>query len=226
MRLLLIEDDENLCTVLRFQLEQEGYSVEVCHDGEEGLFLLREGGQDMVLLDRMLPTMDGLTVLRTARREEITTPILMLTALGLVSDKTAGLNEGADDYLVKPFAFEELTARIRCILRRPAVLRDTERLSLGDITFEPKSLTLTCGKNSSRLSRRLGDLLALFLRNPGQVLPRGTILLRVWGGDSEVEDGNLDNYIYFLRRQLGQVGSRLTVTTLRGVGYCLEDPHV
>lgn len=225
MRILLIEDDPTLCQTVPFQLRQEGFAVDTSQDGEEGLLFIRERVHDLILLDRMLPRMDGMEVLRTMRREGISTPVIFLTALGQVGDRTQGLNSGADDYMVKPFAFEELLARIRCVLRRPASIQNTEVLSFGDITYEPYTLTLGRGELSTVLSKRLGDLLELFLRNPGQTLPRETILLRVWGMDCDVEDGNLDNYTYFLRRSLRKVGSRLQLTTLRGVGYRLEEHH-
>lgn len=223
MRLLLIEDDESLCLSLSYQLRQDGFGPETCHDGEEGLLWARQQGYDLILLDRMLPGMDGLTLLRQLRREGIHTPVIFLTALGQLSDKTGGLDAGADDYIVKPFAYDELLARIRCVLRRPAVLSGGDLLRYGDVTYDPGSLTLRRGTASTALSKRLGDLLELFLRNPGQTLPRQTILLRVWGMETEVEDGNLDNYTYFLRRSLRKVGSTLRLTTVRGIGYRLEE---
>lgn len=223
MRLLLIEDDESLCLSLSYQLRQDGFAPETCHDGEEGLLWARQQGYDLILLDRMLPGMDGLTLLRQLRREGIHTPVIFLTALGQLGDKTGGLDAGADDYIVKPFAYDELLARIRCVLRRPAVLSGGDLLRYGDVTYDPGSLTLRRGTASTALSKRLGDLLELFLRNPGQTLPRQTILLRVWGMETEVEDGNLDNYTYFLRCSLRKVGSTLRLTTVRGIGYRLEE---
>ncbi len=223
MRLLLIEDDESLCLSLGFQLRQDGFGLDICRDGEEGLFYARQQAHDLILLDRMLPGRDGLSLLRQLRREGIATPVIFLTALGQVSDKTQGLDAGADDYLVKPFAYDELLSRIRCVLRRPGSFMGGGELRYGDIAYDPSSLTLRRGEASTELSRRLGDLLELFLRNPGQTLPRQTILLRVWGMETEVEDGNLDNYTYFLRRSLRKVGSKLQLTTVRGVGYRLEE---
>ena len=223
MRWLLIEDDESLCLSLSYQLRQDGFAPETCHDGEEGLLWARQQGYDLILLDRMLPGMDGLTLLRQLRREGIHTPVIFLTALGQLGDKTGGLDAGADDYIVKPFAYDELLARIRCVLRRPAVLSGGDLLRYGDVTYDPGSLTLRRGTASTVLSKRLGDLLELFLRNPGQTLPRQTILLRVWGMETEVEDGNLDNYAYFLRRSRRKVGSTLRLTTVRGIGYRLEE---
>ena len=226
MKILLIEDDETLCHTIPFQLKQEGFTVDAAMDGEEGLHLARQQLHDLVLLDRMLPGLDGMQILTTLRRENINTPVIFLTALGQLHDRTTGLNKGADDYIVKPFAFEELLARIRSVLRRPAILQASEKLSFGDISYEPHTLTLCCKEKETVLSKRLGDLLELFLRNPGQVLPRDTILLRVWGMDTDVEDGNLDNYTYFLRRSLRKVGSAVQLTTVRGVGYRLEGSHV
>lgn len=226
MRILLIEDDQKLCKSLQFQLEKEHFDVDLCHDGEEGLFFLKEQAHDLVLLDRMLPGMDGLTVLRSARKEGIETPIILVTALGELNDKVTGLDFGADDYIVKPFAFEELMARIRCIFRRPAGLQKTDILAFGDLTYEPERLLLYQGEQHCTLSKREGTLLEFFLHNPGQVLLRSTILARVWGTDSDVEEGNLDNYIHFLRRRLKAVNSSLKLKTIRGVGYCLEENHV
>lgn len=226
MKILLIEDDETLCQTITFQLKQEGFTVDAAMDGEEGLHLARQQLRDLVLLDRMLPGLDGMEILTTLRRENINTPVIFLTALGQLHDRTTGLNKGADDYIVKPFAFEELLARIRSVLRRPMILQVSEELSFGDITYDPHTLTLRCNGKETVLSKRLGDLLELFLRNPGQVLPRDTILFRVWGMDTDVEDGNLDNYAYFLRRSLRKVGSVAQLTTVRGVGYRLEDNHV
>jgi len=225
MKILLIEDDESLCETISFRLRQEGFSVDVSRDGEEGLLFIRQGIHDLILLDRMLPGLDGLEVLSRMRREGIATPVIFLTALGQVGDRTLGLNTGADDYMVKPFDFAELLARIRCVLRRPVSLQRERELSFGDVSYSPDTLTLRHQENATVLSKRLGDLLELFLRNPGQTLMRETILLRVWGLESDVEDGNLDNYTYFLRRSLRKVGSSLRLTTVRGVGYRLENQN-
>lgn len=225
MRILMIEDDTKLCASVAYQLEKNGFSVDVCHDGEEGLFWMREGTCDLVLLDRMLPGMDGMSVLKAARKDGIRTPVILLTALGELHDRVEGLNLGADDYLAKPFAFEELLARIRSALRRPAAWASGQALALGDITFDSARKVLSRDGSSCALSRREGDLLELFLRNAGQTMPRSLILSRVWGPEGDVEEGNLDNYIHFLRRRLKSVGSALSIRTVRGVGYCLEVPY-
>lgn len=223
MNILMIEDDKELCDAVSFRLEQEGFSITACHDGEEGLYYMQESPFDLVILDRMLPHMNGIEVLKEARTRQIRTPVLMLTALGELDDRLTGLNGGADDYMVKPFAFEELLARIRCLLRRPAVYQDSVKsLSLGDVSFVPETRTLSSHEKTCTLSSREGELMEVFLRNPGQTLPRQLLLSRVWGLEADVEDGNLDNYIHFLRRRLKTVESTLQIRTVRGVGYQLE----
>ena len=223
MNILMIEDDRELCTAVSFRLEQEGFSVTVCHDGEEGLYYMQESPFDLVILDRMLPHMNGIEVLKEARSRQIKTPVLMLTALGELDDRLAGLNGGADDYMVKPFAFEELLARIQCLLRRPAVYQDSVKfISLADVSFVPKTRTLSSHEKTCTLSSREVELMEVFLRNPGQTLPRQLLLSRVWGLEADVEEGNLDNYIHFLRRRLKAVESTLQLRTVRGVGYQLE----
>lgn len=144
MKILLIEDDETLCQTIPFQLKQEGFQVDTVMEGEEGLYMARQQLHDLVLLDRMLPGLDGMEILTAMRRENINMPVIFLTALGQLHDRTTGLNRGADDYIVKPFAFEELLARIRSVLRRPMILQVSEELSFGDITYDPHTLTLRC----------------------------------------------------------------------------------
>ncbi len=222
MRILLIEDDRELCDSLKSMLEQQGFDVTVSHDGEEGLFYLLENAHDLVLLDRMLPEMDGMEVLRLARKQHVAVPVIFLTALGSLDERISGLDCGADDYIVKPFAFEELMARIRCICRRPQRLTDARGLAFGDLIYNPEQNLLHCGDRSCTLSHREGDLFMLFLQNTEQTIPRATILTRVWGPDADIEEGNLDNYIHFLRRRLHSVGSTVELRTVRGVGYQLH----
>ena len=227
MRVLIIEDDEKLCESLSFQLEKEKINVDVCHDGEDGLHFIREQAHDVILLDRMIPLIDGLRVLGTMRAEHINTPVILVTALGELNDRITGLDCGADDYIVKPFAFQELMARIRSICRRPRTWESSSQLTFGDILYDAASNQLfRSGNCICTLSKREGTLLELFLRNPGQILPRNTILTKVWGPDAGAEDGNLDNYIHFIRRRLKQAGSTLSLKTVRGVGYCLEEGDV
>lgn len=225
MKILLIEDDIDLSETMKFQLEKEGFQTELCNDGEEGLYLLMEQEHDLVILDRMLPGMDGVTVLKKARQAGVATPVIFLTALGELTDRVIGLDCGADDYLVKPFAYPELFARIRCLLRRPGRWNEENLLKIGDISFDPEINSLKCGKKECTLSKREGRLLEVFVRNPGQILPRAVLLNKVWGLESDVEEGNLDNYIHFLRRRLRSVGSQTGLKTVRGVGYTLEVFH-
>lgn len=222
LKILMIEDDRDLAESVRFQLEKEGFETDVCTDGEEGLYYMQEKAHDLVILDRMLPSMDGVSVLKAARKAHVSTPVIMLTALGELNDRLTGLNCGADDYMVKPFAFSELLARIRCILRRPGNWEETSLLNLGDISFDPEDNRLKGNGKECTLSKREGELLEVFLRNPGQTLPRNVLLNRVWGLESDVEEGNLDNYIHFLRRRLKTVESTLNLRTVRGVGYVME----
>ncbi|MBU9737485.1 response regulator transcription factor [Diplocloster agilis] len=226
MRILIVEDDKKLCGSLAFQLEKEGFTVDLCHDGADGLWLAEQQAHDLILLDRMLPSMSGTDILTDLRKEQIDTPVIMITALGEVQDRVHGLDAGADDYIVKPFAFEELMARIRSICRRPRRWEETEVLKCGDLAFSPEAKTLTGPLNSCSLSRRESDLLELLMKNAGQTLPRQLLIARVWGPETEIEDGNLDNYIHFLRRRFKKVGSSLQLKTIRGIGYQLEKTNV
>ena len=223
MRILLAEDDRALNQTLAYQLEHEGFIVDSCYDGEEALFYCEQAIHDIILLDRMLPCLGGTDILKQLRKKGIVTPIILITALGTLTDKVEGLNLGADDYLVKPFAFEELFARIRCVARRPHTLTGSDALSVADIDFQLGEGILTGPSGSCTLSKKEAALLEAFLRSRGQTLQRSTLLLKVWGPDSDVEDGNLDNYIHFLRRRLQISGSRLRIATVRGIGYRLQE---
>lgn len=222
MRILLIEDDLNLCDSLSFQLDKDGFSVDSCHDGNDALHFIAQHAYDLILLDRMIPGKNGIEVLKELRRSGIETPVILITALGELHDKIDGLDSGADDYIVKPFAYEELTARIRSINRRPVHWKSTALLNVGDVSLDISQKLLKKHPASCTLSKRECDLIEVFLRNPNQTLPRNLLLARVWGPDAGVEDGNLDNYIHFLRRRLKTVKSTLNLKTIRGVGYCLE----
>lgn len=226
MRILLIEDDKNLCETLRFQLEKERHEVTLCIDGRDGLDLFLQDAYDIVLLDRMLPTMNGLLVLQKARNHGIQTPVIMITALGELYDRIEGLDCGADDYLVKPFDYEELSARIRSIGRRSHVYDDNNLFACGDISYENRLRELTGPKKSIQLSGREGRLLEVFLQNPDKVLQRLVLLAKVWGSDAPVEESNLDTYVHFVRKRLEQVGSRTGIETVRGIGYRIGESHV
>lgn len=223
MRILLAEDDKKLNESLTNQLIAKGFDVDSCYDGEEALYYAAQNIHDVILLDRMLPGLEGTIVLTKLRKEGISTPVILITALGTLNDKVTGLNLGADDYLVKPFAFEELVARIQCVTRRSPIISQTELPGYCDIRFDETSNTLTGPGGSCSCSRREGAMLEIFIKNGGQTLSRNTLLLKIWGPDSDVEEGNLDNYIYFVRRRLKAVGSCLQLRTIRGIGYCLME---
>ena len=222
MRILLVEDEKDLREALRDTLAAAGYTVECCENGPDGLDALCCGGCELALLDRLLPGMDGLEVLRQARQAGCATPVLVLTALNGVGDRVEGLDAGADDYLAKPFAPEELLARVRALGRRPARWEPTA-LRRGDVELDVAGRVLTGPAGARTLSGRECALLELFLHNPGVTLPRERILLNVWGPDSEVESGNIDNYIHLVRRRLRLAGSRMELVTCRGTGYRLEE---
>ena len=222
MRILLAEDDRDLNKALAWQLNGQGYTVDSCYDGEEALYYGEQNIYDVILLDRMLPHLEGTEVLSTLRQQSVNVPIILITALGTLHDKISGLDLGADDYLVKPFDFEELLARIRCVTRRSAALNpEPDLISCHDVTWSGRDMCLSGPSGSTTLSKRESSLLESFLHMPEQTLAREMLLLKVWGPDSDVEDGNLDNYIYFLRRRLKTVGSLLQIKTVRGVGYKL-----
>ena len=226
MRILLAEDDEQLNKTLCFQLESKGFSVDSCFDGEEAFYYGEQNIYDVILLDRMLPYKEGTEVLTSLRERGISTPVILITALGTLSDKVTGLDLGADDYLVKPFAFEELLARIRCVTRRPHTITGDELLSVSDISLDINDCRLSGPGGECSLSKREAALLEAFLRRKDQSLSRSLLLLKVWGPDSDVEEGNLDNYIHFLRRRLRTVNSRVEIKTIRGIGYCLLEKSI
>lgn len=222
MRILLAEDDINLNKTLSKQLQNRGFVIDSCFDGDEALYYALQNIHDIILLDRMLPYIEGTEIITKLRKEQVNTPIILITALGTLNDKITGLNLGADDYIVKPFEFEELIARIQCVTRRPPILHMAKKLHIMDVSYDEESNILAGPSGSCSLSNREGALLKVFLQNTNQPLSRNMLLLKIWGPDSDVEDGNLDNYIYFLRRRLKNVGSKLELKTMRGIGYCMN----
>ena len=220
MRLLLIEDDGDLYRALKQRLTQEGYDCDICENGADAAYYLQNSAYNAVVLDRMLPEKDGLTILREMRAGGNETPVLMLTALDTVTDRTDGLDAGADDYLVKPFAMPELLSRIRALIRRPPAMRG-EALCFEDLRLDVRQCRLICKETEQTLSRKEATVLGLFFEQPERVLSRAEVLSRGWGGDEAVEEGNVDNYIYFLRRRLKASGTTVLIKTVHGVGYQL-----
>lgn len=223
MRVLIIEDEQRLAATLQDLLTLNGYTADVCHDGEAGLDNALSGIYDLVLLDVMLPKMDGFTVLRNLRAQGSTTPVLMLTARSDLSDRVEGLDCGADYYLTKPFEPKELLACIRALSRRSPELQKTTELTFGDLVLSKDSFALLCGERSVHLSRKEFDLCELLMRNHAQVITKEFILLKIWGYESDAEDNNVEVYISFLRRKLTHLKSRVKIRTIRMVGYRLED---
>jgi DNA-binding response OmpR family regulator len=222
MRVLVVEDEVRLAATLQDLLEMNGYTADVCHDGESGLDNALTGIYDVILLDVMLPKLDGFTVLRRLRGEGGTTPVLMLTARSEVSDKVTGLDSGADYYLTKPFDPKELLACVRALTRRQPELRAADSVTCGDLRLEQNSFTLFCGDKSVRLSRKEYDLMELLMLNRKLVITKENILLKVWGYESDAEDNNVEVYVSFLRKKLDHLGSAVKIRTIRMVGYCLE----
>ncbi len=225
MRILMVEDDKDLCAAVLQQLRSNGYEADACHDGEDGLYYLEQGIYDVCLLDRMLPGLDGLSLLYSARAKGIATPVLMLTAMGRIGDRVDGLDAGADDYLTKPFDMRELLARVRALARRPGTSEPDGMKQYGDITVDTAQLVLNGPKGQCTLSKKEAELLAVLMANGGQTVARPTLLGKVWGPDAEVEEAILDSYIHFVRRRLRTVGAEVAVLTVRGLGYRLEVPR-
>ena len=222
MRILIVEDEVRLAATLQDLLELNGYTADVCHDGESGLDNALTGIYDLLILDVMLPKKDGFTVLAQLRQAKNATPVLMLTARSEVSDRVEGLDRGADYYLTKPFEPRELLACIRALTRRQPELRASDALEFGDLTLDLNAFTLSCGGRSVRLSRKEFDMCELLMRNRQVVLTKETLLLKLWGYESDAEDNNVEVYISFLRKKLTHLHSQVRIKTIRMVGYCLE----
>ncbi|GIV65574.1 MAG: DNA-binding response regulator [Bellilinea sp.] len=220
-RILIIEDDEAIVRVLRRSLAYEGYTVDAAFDGETGLALARDAHPDLVILDWMLPGMDGLEVCQRLRAGG-NVPILMLTAKDTVSDRVQGLDAGADDYMVKPFQLEELLARVRALLRRTQPER-VPVLNFADLVLDTSTRQALRKGRTISLTAKEYDLLELFMRHPRQVLTREMIFDRVWGYDFGGESNVLDVYIRYLRQKLESEGESRLIHTVRGVGYVLRE---
>ena len=225
MRVLIVEDEVRLAATLQDLLEMDGYAADVCHDGESGLDNALTNIYDVVLLDVMLPRMDGFTVVRQLRAEGCAVPVLMLTARSEVTDRVTGLDSGADYYLTKPFEPRELLACVRALARRQPELRSTDLLRCGDLTLEKSSFTLSCGERSVRLSRKEYDMMELLMLNQKVVITKEKLLVKIWGYESDAEDNNVEVYISFLRKKLDHLRSQVKIKTIRMVGYCLEFPN-
>ena len=222
MRIFVVEDERKVASFVRQGLEEEGHSVEVASDGAEALdIVLAMPPYDLIVLDVMLPKRDGFAVLKAMRERGITTPVLILTARDATTDKVAGLDLGADDYLTKPFAFDEFLARVRALLRRGSGQTMTV-LRVGDLTLDPATRKVARGDRRIALTTREYALLEYFMRNPGRVLTRPMIAERVWGLDFDSESNTIDVYVGYLRRKIDADGLPRLVHTVRGAGYVLQ----
>lgn len=222
MRLLIVEDELHLAEALTQILRKNNYTVDAVHDGETGLDNGLSGIYDLIILDIMLPKMDGISVLKNLRKNNITTPVLLLTAKGEISDKVTGLDSGADDYLAKPFATEELLARIRAISRRKGEVVADDTLKIGDIELNPSTLKLSREDKEVKLILKESELLELLIFRKNAVSSKELIIEKLWGFDAEVEHNHVEVYISFLRKKLSFLNSNVTINTVRGVGYSLE----
>jgi len=222
MRILVVEDERKVAAFIRQGLVEEGHAVEVATDGAAALDAVVDGpAYDLVVLDVMLPKGDGFTVLQTLRERRVQTPVLLLTARDAVADKVRGLDLGADDYLAKPFAFEEFLARVRALLRRSRG-RAEPVLGLGDLCLDPATRAVTRGRRRISLTAREYALLEYFLRNAGRVLTRPMITQHVWGMDFDPESNIIDVYVGYLRRKIDADGEPRLLQTVRGAGYMLS----
>jgi two-component system, OmpR family, response regulator MprA len=223
-RVLVAEDDRSVRESLVRALRLEGYDVEAVTDGEQALAAVGSSPPDLLLLDIMMPNVDGLTVCRRLRARHVDLPILMLTARHEVSDRVTGLDAGADDYLVKPFALDELSARMRALLRRTSVSGTDETVRVADLVLDPLGRTASRGGCPLELTKTEFDVLELLMVNAGIVLSRDTIYERIWGYDFETSSRSLDVYIGYLRTKTEARGEPRLVHTVRGVGYLIRKP--
>ncbi|MGZ5387430.1 MAG: response regulator transcription factor [Solirubrobacterales bacterium] len=222
MRILVVDDEPQLRRALERALKLEGYEVELAADGDEALAAIAASAPDAVVLDVLMPKRDGLEVCRELRAREDRTPVLMLTARDTVSDRVDGLDAGADDYLVKPFALEELLARVRALLRRGGPAGDGP-LTYGDLTLDPDTREVRRGEREMELTKTEFALLEHLLRNPRQVLTRSQLFEAVWGYDFGPRSNSLEVYVGYLRRKTEAGGEPRLIQTVRGVGYALRE---
>jgi len=218
MRILVVDDDVRLGAVITRGLTEEGYAVDAAHDGEQGQYMAEINDYDLILLDIMMPNVDGLTVCRNLREHGCSTPILMLTAKDAIPDRVTGLDSGADDYLVKPFAFDELVARVRALTRRTIPTRSPE-IVLGPLHLDTVTRRLTRGEESIELTSKEYAVLEYFMRNPDAVITRGMIEEHAWNNDFDSVSNLVDVYIRRLRSKIDKPDEQSLIETIRGAGY-------
>ena len=224
MRILVVEDDKKVASFIRKGLEEEGYAVDVAADGEAGVLMGLDHLHDLIVLDVMLPGKSGFQVVRELRQNKVATPVLLLTARDTVEDKVQGLDAGADDYLTKPFAFAELLARVRALLRRQAEAR-SPKLQVADLILDPATRSVTRGGQPITLTNREFALLEYFLRNAGRVLTRTMIADHVWDYNFDTGTNVIDVYVNYLRKKIDAGRAPRLLHTVRGAGYVLKESH-
>ena len=198
MKILLLEDDLHLCSSIQDELQKAGYVIDYCNDGETGMLyaLNIEYCYDLAIIDRMLPIIDGMTIIKAMRRKKIAIPIIIITGMSELNDRIEGLDNGADDYLIKPFHIPELLARIRALTRRPAEIRQEMHLCFSDLSFNQTERILTCGKNSLLLTAKESEVLSAFINHPQTLISREQLIYKIWGTNTDVVPGNIVNAPY------------------------------
>lgn len=224
MRILIVEDEERMAKTIQSLLKQQNYLSDIASDGEEGFDCILSGIYDLVILDVMLPKLDGFQVLERIRAEGITVPVLLLTARSTLTDRIEGLDKGADYYLAKPFAGGELLACIRALLRRPREMESGSAV-FGDVALDEESGVLTCGAAHVSLNSRERELMRILIRNGGSPVSRESLLIKVWGYDASPESNVVDAYMSFLRKKLSFIHSRVGIESVRRIGYYLTKPE-
>lgn len=226
MRILIVEDEKHLADAISELLKKENFTVDVAYDGEEGLDCAYSDIYDLILLDIMLPKINGIDILKELRSNNVEIPILLLTARDQLNDKVHGLNSGADDYLTKPFAKEELIARVKALLRRQSPIVNDNLLSFNDLELDYQNLTLYCKGKSVTLTLKESELLQFLIVRNKLITPKELLIEKLWGYDSEAEDNNVEVYISFLRKKFKFLKSETTIKNTRGAGYNLEVSNV
>lgn len=219
MRVLVVEDEMRLCEALVQILKKNNYTVDCDFDGESGLDDALSGIYDVIILDIMLPKTDGITIVKRLRDEGMEVPVILLTAKDEISDKVAGLDAGADDYLTKPFHTDELLARIRALGRRRGGIIEADALTCGDIKLNTNTLSLACRGESIALTKKESELLEYLIVNKNIIVSKEQIIEKLWGFESEADANHVEVYVSFLRKKLSRINSQLKITAVRGVGY-------
>ena len=225
MKILIIEDEYSLADAIAETLKKENFTVEIITDGQEGEDEALTNVYDLILLDVMLPHKNGFEILKELRREKVTTPVIMLTAKSEIYDKLNGLENGADDYITKPFHMRELVARVKVILKRNSNLENTDIIEFADLKLDLKKGKMSCGRNEITINGKELELLETLLVNRNQIMNRETLANKIWGYDSDAEYNNVEVYVSFLRKKLKLLESNVKIKAIRGIGYKMEDKN-